>query len=90
MSPEPQPRSDLERHNNLIFIAILVALVLSFFDGGGVVLMVETAARVVVVVLVVYGLVRWKREYFSHWTSWLSLLLALVSAARVYQLFVAG
>jgi hypothetical protein len=85
-----QPRTDVERHNNLVFVAILVALVLSFVDGGEALEMVEVACRVVVVVLVGYALVRWQRDYFSHWTSWLALVLGAVSLLRVVQLFGAG
>jgi hypothetical protein len=80
-------RTDVERHNNLVFVAILVALLLSFLDGNSVLLMVETAARVVVVVLVGYGCVRWRRGYFGHWTSWVTLVLALVSLLRIVQVF---
>ena len=65
-------RTDVERHNNLVFVAIVVALVLSFVSNNQIAFVVEVVARVLVVVLVGYGLVTFRRGYFSHWTSWLT------------------
>jgi len=81
------PRTDVERHNNLVFAAIVVALVLSFVPENPIAFAAEVASRVVVVVLVAYGLVRFRRGYLSHWTSWLSILLAVASVLRLVQVF---
>ncbi len=86
-SPE---RTEVERHNNLVFIAIVIALVLTFVDSNRIAFGVEVIARAVVVVLVGYGLAVFRRGYFSHWTSWLTTLLALASILRLVQMFTVG
>jgi len=80
-----QTRAPVERFNNLVFVALLGGLLLSFVNEGGAALAAELAFRVAVVVLVVVGLVRFRGGYFSHWTSYLSAVLALLSAFRVVQ-----
>lgn len=89
-SPGRPERSDVERYNNLVFGAILGALVLSFVDGNRIALAAELAFRAAVVVLVVVGVVRFRRDYFSHWTSWLTTVIAVLSLSRFVQAFTAG
>lgn len=87
---ESAQRTDVERHNNLVFVAIVVALVLSFVNNSSIAFGVEVVARVLVVVLVVYGLFTFRRVYFSHWTSWLTSLLAVASLLRLVEMFTVG
>lgn len=84
VSTEPVHRGAVERHNNLVVGAVLLAIVLSFVPADPAVV-VEAAARAAVVALVGYGLVRWRRDYFSHWTSWLAVVLTVASAFRLAQ-----
>lgn len=85
-TPKPA-RSPVERFNNLVFFALLGALLLSFVDGSAVALGAEAAFRVAVVALVVVGLVRFSGSYFSHWTSYLAAVVAVLSAFRLVQVF---
>ena len=85
-----QNRAEVERFNNLVFAAVLGALVLSFLDGNALVLGAELACRAVVVVLVVVALVRFRRDYFVHWTSWLTTVIAVLSLSRFVQAFTIG
>ncbi len=83
-------RTEIERFNNIVFGAILVALLLSFVDDNSLVLAVELACRATVVVLVAVAVVRFRRDYFSHWTSWLATAVALLSVFRLLAVFTVG
>lgn len=85
-----QPRTEVERFNNVVFVAILGALVLSFFDDDPILLGAELACRIVVIGLFFVALVRFRGDYFSHWTSWLTGVIAALSVSRILQLFLVG
>lgn len=80
----------MERFNSLVFGAVFGALVLSFVGDSGIALALELIFRAVVVVLVVVALVRFRRGYFSHWTSWLTVTIAVLSLSRFLQAFTVG
>jgi hypothetical protein len=86
----PVDTRPIERYNNLAFGAVLIALLLSFVEGNTIALAVELACRAAVIVLVVVAMVRFRRDYFSHWTSWLATLLAVLGATRLLAAFTVG
>ena len=78
-------RTPVERLNTIVFGVLLVALALSFAERSPLVVALELASRAAVVVLVAVGLVRFRRAYFSHWTSYLAAVIAVLSLVRLVQ-----
>lgn len=90
-APVPErTRTPLERFNTWIFVVLVVALALSFAQRTTGVVVVEMLLRVTVIALVVVGLVRFRRGYFSHWTSYLAGVVALLSVFRILQVLLLG
>ena len=83
-------RTPVERFNTVAFVALLVALALSFAERSTLVVALELASRTAVVVLVVVGLARFRRGYFSHWTSYLAAVVAVLSLVRLVQVVPLG
>ena len=85
-----QSRTPVERFNTLVFVVLLGALLLSFVTDNAMAFGAEVAFRVAVVVLVVVGLFRFRGGYFSHWTSYLAAIVAVLSLVRLVQVFLLG
>jgi hypothetical protein len=83
-------RTPVERLNTFAFVALLGALVLSFAERGTFAVVAELVCRVAVVALVAVGLVRFRGDYFSHWTSYLAAAIAVLSVFRIGQVTLLG
>lgn len=86
----PADRTEIERFNNIVFGAILIALLLSFVEDNTLVLTVELACRASVLVLVGVAIFRFRRSYFTHWTSWLATVVATLSLFRFLSVLTVG